>query len=69
MRQTGGYRRTSGSTDRSAGRTGICGRDSEPDEDTHKTVMEGHFTTITNVNFDNQAISAQIEKTEMKLKN
>lgn len=37
--------------------------DSEATKETHKIVMEGLFTTITNANFDNEAIEKQIEKT------
>jgi len=33
----------------------------EPSESTHKAVIDGLFTAITNVNFDNDAIDRQIE--------
>ncbi len=42
--------------------------DAEPDADTHRTVIEGLFTTVTNVNFDNQAIRRQTDKTENEIK-
>ena len=42
--------------------------DAEPTEDTHRTVIEGLFTTVTNVNFDNQALKRQIEKTKNEIK-
>jgi len=42
--------------------------DSEPDADTHRTILEGLFTTVTNVNFNNQAIRQQIDKTEKEIK-
>jgi len=37
---------------------------STPTAETHKTVIEGLFTTITNVSFDDEAIERQIAKTE-----
>jgi len=36
----------------------------KPNADTHKVVIEGLFTTITNVSFDNDAVQRQIDKTE-----
>ena len=33
----------------------------EPDENTYKVMIQGLFMTVTNVNFDNEAISEQIE--------
>ena len=38
--------------------------ENQPTAETHKTVIEGLFTTITNVSFDNASIEKQIEKTE-----
>lgn len=35
-----------------------------PTADTHRTMIEGLFTTITNVSFDNDSIEKQIAKTE-----
>lgn len=35
--------------------------DGVPDETTHKLVLEGLFTTLTNVNFDNAVITKRIE--------
>ena len=37
-------------------------------EETHRLVMEGLFTTVTNVNFNNETISALIEKVENEKK-
>lgn len=42
--------------------------DAEPTEDAHRTVIEGLFTTVTNVSFDNEAIRKQIEKTENEIR-
>ena len=39
----------------------------EPTAETHKIMLEGLFTTITNVNFDNEAIQKQIAKTEAEI--
>lgn len=41
--------------------------DAEPSDDTHRVMIEGLFTTVTNVSFDNAAISKQIEKTENEI--
>ena len=41
--------------------------DSEPTEDTHKIMLEGLFTTITNVSFDNESIMRQINKTKRSI--
>lgn len=38
----------------------------EPTESTYRTIIEGLFTTITNVSFDNAAINSQIEKTALE---
>lgn len=38
--------------------------DAEPTDHTHRTMLEGLFTTITNVSFDNESIKKQIENTE-----
>jgi len=38
--------------------------DAEPTTEIHRVMIEGLFTTITNVSFDNDAIKKQIEKTE-----
>ena len=35
--------------------------DTEPDENTYKILIEGLFTTVTNVSFDDEAIRRQIE--------
>ena len=35
--------------------------DTEPDEDTYRIIIEGLFATVTNVNFDNQAICKMTE--------
>lgn len=35
--------------------------DTEPDEDTYRIIIEGLFTTVTNVNFDDQAICKMTE--------
>ena len=35
--------------------------DTEPDENTYKMLIEGLFTTVTNVSFDDEAIQRQIE--------
>ena len=35
--------------------------DTEPDENTYKILIEGLFTTVTNVSFDDEAIRKQIE--------
>ena len=35
--------------------------DTEPDENTYKILIEGLFTTVTNVSFDDEAIQRQIE--------
>lgn len=43
--------------------------DAEPTEDTHRVMIEGLFTTITNVSFDNEALQKQIEKTEKEIEN
>ncbi|WP_110956098.1 hydroxylamine reductase [Anaerosinus massiliensis] len=37
-----------------------------PTDNTNKIVLEGLFTTITNVNFNNSSIKEQIEKTEQE---
>ncbi len=37
--------------------------DTNPDETTYRTLIEGLFTTITNVSFDDAAIQRQIDKT------
>jgi hydroxylamine reductase len=42
--------------------------DAEATDETHKTVIEGLFTTITNVSFDNGSIQKQIEKTKNEIK-
>jgi hydroxylamine reductase len=39
---------------------------STPTDITNQIILEGLFTTITNVNFDNQAIEKQIAKTEQE---
>jgi len=39
-------------------------KNSTPTASTHKVVMEGLFTTITNVNFDNESIRCQIDAIE-----
>jgi len=39
--------------------------DAEPAASINKIIIEGLFTTITNVSFDNEAINKQILKTEM----
>ncbi len=39
---------------------------STPTDVTNQIILEGLFTTITNVNFDNQAIEKQIAKTEQE---
>lgn len=39
----------------------------EVSDDVYQTVIEGLFTTITNVNFDNDAIQKQIDKTAMAI--
>ena len=36
--------------------------------ETHRLVMEGLFTTVTNVNFNNETITALIEKVEAEKK-
>jgi len=41
--------------------------DAEPTDDTHRVMIEGLFTTITNVSFDNEAVKKQIEKTEKEI--
>ena len=38
----------------------------EPDENTYKVMIQGLFMTVTNVNFDNEAISEQIELVRKK---
>ncbi|MGI5978844.1 MAG: hydroxylamine reductase [Oscillospiraceae bacterium] len=40
-----------------------CRGDAKPSVDAYHTLIEGLFTTITNVSFDDAAIRAQIEKT------
>ena len=40
------------------------GNEHQVDENTHRLVMEGLFTTVTNVNFNNETITALIEKVE-----
>ncbi len=45
----------------------MAASDAEPSEDTHRTMIEGLFMTITNVSFDNEAIKIQIEKTEKEI--
>lgn len=40
-----------------------CDGDTKPTAETYRVLIEGLFTTITNVSFDNAAIKAQIEKT------
>ncbi len=40
-----------------------CDGDTAPTAETYRTLIEGLFTTITNVSFDDEAIRAQIEKT------
>ena len=37
-----------------------------PGDRVYRTVIEGLFTTLTNVSFDDDAIRAQIEKTHME---
>jgi len=39
---------------------------SKPTQNTHRIIIEGLFTTVTNVSFDNKAIEKQIEKTELE---
>ncbi len=41
--------------------------DAEPSDETHRVMIEGLFTTVTNVSFDNGSISKQIEKTEKEI--
>jgi len=43
--------------------------DAEPTADTHRVMIEGLFTTITNVSFDNEAVKKQVEKTEAEIAN
>ena len=38
--------------------------DTKPTESTYRTIIEGLFTTITNVSFDDDDINRQIEKTK-----
>jgi hydroxylamine reductase len=40
-----------------------AGGDTDPAESTYSTILEGLFTTITNVSFDDEAIRRQIDKT------
>ncbi|MDO4587066.1 MAG: hydroxylamine reductase, partial [Planctomycetia bacterium] len=40
-----------------------CDGNTNPTADTHRLLIEGLFTTITNVSFDNEAIQKQIDKT------
>ncbi len=47
----------------------VAANDAEPTDETHKIMVEGLFTTITNVSFDNDAIKRQIEKTETEIGN
>lgn len=47
----------------SSGLLRACNGDTVPTAETHHTFIEGLFTTITNVSFDDEAIRAQIEKT------
>lgn len=43
-----------------------CDGDTQPTEGTWRTMIEGLFTTITNVSFDDEAITRQMEKTHME---
>lgn len=47
----------------------VAANDAEPTDDTHRIMIEGLFTTVTNVSFDNEAIRKQIEKTEKEIGN
>ncbi|MFN1805778.1 hypothetical protein ACK2IE_03625 [Clostridioides difficile] len=42
------------------------GNKNRPTSETDKIMIEGLFTTITNVSFDDEAIKRQIEKTEVE---
>ncbi|MHC1719902.1 MAG: hydroxylamine reductase [Clostridiaceae bacterium] len=46
----------------------IAAKCAEPTPETDRVVMEGLFTAITNVSFDNEAITKQIEKTHAATK-
>ncbi len=43
--------------------------DAEASDDTDRVMIEGLFTTVTNVSFDNEAIKKQIEKTKQEISN
>lgn len=60
--QAGGYGTASGSTDRGTHRSCPCKRGNVPGPPTDKVNIEGLFTTVTNVNFNNETINTLIDR-------